>query len=143
MRAYDPTLPTITSIPNILRCILLYSVGLAPFIDYKCDAFGIDVRAIGMDRINKEKALAGFPQWVKNVIGWAFAGTPPAMCMLPKLFAVMRKRGVPVYFLGVETAAQVRNAIENGASGFLTDKPNELCRFMKMNGVRFNSVDQD
>lgn len=141
LMSFDSKIPCITSLPNIFRVLLFYMVGLAPFINFNCDAFGIDVRAVPMERINKEKALMDAPQWLKEMIGYIFQGSPPTMCMLPKLYNLMRKRGTPVYFLGVETQMQIHSAIENGASGFLTDKPNFACKYMRMNRLKMNTVD--
>jgi len=140
LRSADSNIPSITSLPNILRVFFLYALGLAPFIDVQCDVFGIDVRTIDQERVNNEKSLASLPQWAKNIIAFLFQGSPPALCMLPNLYGMLRKKGVPVYFLGVDSVPALHNAIMNGASGVLTDKPNMLCAHIKVHRLQLNQV---
>jgi len=140
LRCADSSIPSITSLPNILRVFFFYALGMAPFIDVKCDVFGIDVRTIDQERVDNEKSLAALPQWGKNILAFLFQGSPPALCMLPNLYSMLRKKGVPVFFLGVDSIPALHNAIVNGASGVLSDKPNMLCAHIKTHRLQFNRV---
>lgn len=140
LRMVDSTIPSITSLPNILRVFFLYALGLAPFIDVRCDVFGIDVRTIDQERVNNERSLQALPQWGKNIIAFLFQGSPPSLCLLPTLYSMLRKKGVPVYFLGVDSIPVLHNAVVNGASGVLTDKPNMLCAHIKAMRLQLNQV---
>lgn len=140
LRSFDASVPCITSLPNILRVLMCYALGIAPFIDLQCDVFGIDCRIIDQERVDNEKSIKSLPQWAKNLIAYLFQGSPPQLLLLPYLYAMLRKKGVPVFFLGVDSIQFLHTAMRNGASAVLTDKPNMICAYMNAQRLGMNEV---
>jgi glycerophosphoryl diester phosphodiesterase len=46
LRAYDPALPTLTSVDNMLKIVMAYYCGLMPFVDIPDKVFGITLDAV-------------------------------------------------------------------------------------------------
>ena len=57
------------------------------------------------------------------------------------LFGHLRRRGVPVVFLGVNSEADIALAHMYGATAVLTDRVEWLCRHMKDNGIKLMSIE--
>lgn len=131
LREFNPSIPTITSIQSMLNILLLYYAGILPFVDIEDAVFGITVDEISLEQIQQEKALKNFPEWFKLFLSYVFIGKPPTMMVAPGLFAHLRKRGVPVWFLGVNEEVELDLAITTGATGVLTDRPNWACHMMR------------
>jgi hypothetical protein len=75
------------------------------------------------------------------VLVWLFRGKPtPYIFLKPKLYTLLRKRGIPTYFLGINSMQSLHMAIELGAAGILTDKPNFMCSYMEKNGIRMSQL---
>lgn len=49
----------------------------------------------------EEKALKGAPMWVKRTLAYLFRGRPPYPMVAPGLFSQLRKRGIPVWCVGI------------------------------------------
>lgn len=63
------------------------------------------------------------------------------MLVLPKLFAHLRRRGIPVWFMGVNDEHDYKLALEAGATGVLTDRIDWLCKTKAQNPqLTFKSV---
>ena len=137
----DPIIPRCTHLLNIVRVFFLFELGLAPFIDIKADTFGVDVREVTKERVHNDVIFAGLPNWSKDVLVWLFRGTPtPHIFLKPKLYALLRRRGIPTYFLGINCVQSLHMAIELGAAGILTDKPNFMCAYMQKNAIKMSQV---
>ena len=137
----DPEIPRCTHLLNIVRVLFLFELGLAPFIDVQADTFGVDVREVSKERVYNDVIFAGLPDWFKDVLVWLFRGKPtPYIFLKPKLYTLLRKRGIPTYFLGINSMQSLHMAIELGAAGILTDKPNFMCSYMEKNGIRMSQL---
>lgn len=58
----------------------------------------------------------------------------------PSLFRQLRLRGIPVWFLGVNTEQELQLAMASGATAVLTDRVRWLLGEMKDRGIRFEEV---
>lgn len=142
LRMQDPSIFCCTPLLNIIRVVFLYMLGLLPFIDVKCDTFGIDMRAVTKERVYNDVIFKSVPSWLKDILIFIFrgGGGTPYIFLHPKLYSLLRKRGIPTYFLGVNDIKNLQIAIKHGAAAVLTDKPNFLCSYVKQNGVSFIDV---
>eukprot|EP00602_Paraphysomonas_sp_CaronLab_P006862 CAMPEP_0185022208 /NCGR_PEP_ID=MMETSP1103-20130426/4938_1 /TAXON_ID=36769 /ORGANISM="Paraphysomonas bandaiensis, Strain Caron Lab Isolate" /LENGTH=313 /DNA_ID=CAMNT_0027554179 /DNA_START=35 /DNA_END=973 /DNA_ORIENTATION=+ len=122
LREFNPNIPTITSVLGILKVLVLYYTGVLPFVSLDDDVFGITMEAITLKVIREERALASVPDWIKVILSYVFAGVPPKIMLAPGLFTHLRKRGVPVWFLGVNHEEHVEMARTYGATAVLTDR---------------------
>ncbi|CAE7484572.1 unnamed protein product [Symbiodinium microadriaticum] len=91
--------------------------------------------------IEKDVALKFLPQWCKVLLSYLFAGTPPRFMMSPSLFAHLRRRGVPVLFLGVNTEGHIALAHNSGATAVLTDRVEWLYNHMKDNKIELMKIE--
>lgn len=141
LRKSDPNIHTMCSIMEMLKILACYYIGILPFIKVKDAVFGITIEEITMTRINNEKALKHAPGWFKNFLGKVMSGKPPwAMCA-PKLFAHLRSRGIPIWFLGVNSEEDVLLAVQAGATGILTDRVNWLAAHLRESGHVFETIE--
>ena len=136
----DSQIPTITSVEGMLKTLFFYYTGLLPFMSIDDPVFGITVEEISLEKIRKEKALKGSPEWFKKVLAFFFRGKPPYAMIAPKLFSHLRKRGMPIWFLGVNDENDVNIALKSGATGVLTDRINWLSKYVKENNLKFANV---
>jgi glycerophosphoryl diester phosphodiesterase len=95
-----------------------------------------------LDKIRREKVLQGLPDWFKKVLAFIFQGKPPHVMLAPGLFTQLRARGVPVWFLGVNSEADLLTAVRLGATGVLTDRINWLTRTMRERKLAFKKIAQ-
>lgn len=86
--------------------------------------------------------LQGLPDWFKKVLAFIFQGKPPHVMLAPGLFTQLRARGVPVWFLGVNSEADLLTAVRLGATGVLTDRINWLTRTMRERKLAFKKIAQ-
>ena len=91
-------------------------------------------------QVRKEKAVEGFPDFIKRVVSFLLAGKPPKLMCNPTLFAHLRRRGIGVWFLGVNSETDLKIAIDSGATGVLTDRVNWITKYMKENRLAFKKV---
>lgn len=143
LRGKDKSIPTITSIAGMLKVLFLYYTGLLAFFPLDDAVFGITVEEVGtifhsfycflnfytstavkitLEKIRHEKALKGMPDWFHSGLSYLFQGRPPRPMLAPALFSHLRKRGMPVWFLGVNSEEDLKLASDAGATGFLTDR---------------------
>ena len=104
----EPAIATITSVTGMLRVLALHYLGLLPFCPIDDAVFGVTVEEITLDTVMKEKAVQGFPLWAKHALAYVFRGRPPAPMVAPALFAHLRERGIPVWFLGVNSESDLK-----------------------------------
>ena len=135
LRGYNPAIPTITPIITVFQTLFFFYIGLLPFVDLDDAVFGITLeevcnslfssfmtfsyslfrrQQVTLEKIRRESALQGFPDWCKVALSYIFAGKPPTMMLCPSLFAHLRKRGIAVWFLGVNEEEHLTLAIETG-----------------------------
>lgn len=69
-----------------------------------------------------EKATKDLPEIAQKLVAWLFQGKPPKIFLAQKLFTHLRRRGIPVWFLGVNTEEELLLAIDIGATAVFTDK---------------------
>jgi glycerophosphoryl diester phosphodiesterase len=141
LRACDPTIPIIASVPNLLKTLMLHYCCLLPFFSVDFDAMGIPVDEVDLARVRNEKSLKKLPDWVKRIIAYVFAGKPSGMMVSPSLFRHLRKRGIPTWFLGVNDSTDVRVAVEAGASGVLTDRINWMKSYLREGDIKYKGLD--
>ena len=58
----------------------------------------------------------------------------------PKLFEHLQKRGIPVWFLGVNDDKDIELALKSGATGVLTDRINWLMSELKCRQESFVEI---
>jgi glycerophosphoryl diester phosphodiesterase len=170
LRAADSSIPTITSVPGMLRVLALYYSGLLPFSTIPDAVFGITVEEVSclsvcryseshdgclsqslfhmnvmfeqitLEDIRNEQSLSFLPSWVHPLLHVLFRGKPPHLMIAPSLFRQLRLRGIPVWFLGVNTEQELQLAMASGATAVLTDRVRWLLREMKDLDIRFEEV---
>jgi len=141
LRKADPVIPTVVSILGVLKVLMLYYFGALPFVDLDDAVFGVTVEEITLEKIRHEKPLKGFPDWVKRVLAFLFQGKPPVPMVSPNLFLQLRNRGVPIWFLGINTEKDLMIAINSGATGVLTDRVSWLVKLMKEKDLKFQHIE--
>ena len=75
-----------------------------------------------MHKIQEEKDTKDLPLFVQKILHWLFQGRPPWPMVSKKLFTHLRRRGIPVWFMGVNSDEDLKLAFEFGVTGILTDK---------------------
>ena len=133
-------IPVITSVQGMLRVFLHYYLGLVPFLPFGCDVFGITVEEVNLEVVRREPALRGLPDWLKRVIAFFFGGKPSRAMLCPALFRHLRRRGVGVWFLGVNSEEDLRVAERTGATGVLTDRIRWLTNTIAEKGIVFSQI---
>ena len=131
----EPGIATITSVNGMLRVLALHYLGILPFCPIDDAVFGVTVEEITLDTVMKEKAVQSFPLWVKHLLAFVFRGRPPAPMVAPALFAHLRERGMPVWFLGVNSDSDLKLYVEGvciRASKLLVSSHLVSCLFTRM-----------
>jgi len=136
LRQANKNIPTITSITGMLKILGLYYIGLLPFHEIEDSVFGITVEEITYEKVLKEKAIASFPLWIKQILATLLKGKPPYIMVAPGLFNHLKKRGIPVWFLGVNDEKDLRIAESAGATAVLTDRINWIVSYIKDNNIK-------
>merc|ERR1739841_405804 len=85
--------------------------------------FGIAVDKIDFHRMRQNKTFAKFPDWALRLLDRVMGGDPSPAFLCPGLLRHLRARGVPSWFLGVNTEAHVRVCHRVGGCAVLTDSP--------------------
>lgn len=73
-------------------------------------------------------------------MAYCFRGRPPYAMLAPKLFTHLRRRGIPIWFLNVNTEEDLKLAIDTGATGVLTDRIAWLNETMNSNEWSFKNL---
>lgn len=60
--------------------------------------------------------------------------------LAPALFAHLRRRGIQVWFLGVNTEHDLKLAVNSGATAVLTDRIHWLKQTMNEQNLRFAKI---
>ena len=93
-----------------------------------------------MEQIRSESSVAFLPSWIHYLLSLLFQGKPPHLMIAPSLFRHLRSRGVPVWFLGVNTVDELLLADKAGATAVLTDRIRWLVREMKDRDIRLATI---
>jgi glycerophosphoryl diester phosphodiesterase len=144
LKKQDSTIPTCSHLVNIVRVVFLYIAGLAPFIDIGCDAFGIDMRKVDKERVYNDSIFKNYPNWIKDVLIFLFqgGGETPYIFQQRQLYTLLRKRGIPTYFLGANDLKTLHMAARLGASAVLTDRPHFISAYVKHNKLTLSDIDR-
>ncbi|RYH10464.1 hypothetical protein EON65_39500 [archaeon] len=140
LRQYDADIPTVTSIPGMLTILLQYYLCILPFVEIKEAVFGIPLEEISLAKIRGEKALEKAPDWIKRLLAYVFRGKPPFAMLSKQLFTHLRRRGVYVLFLGVNTEEELRLAERFGVTGVISDRVSWLTKTMEEKGIKFKEL---
>lgn len=134
------SLPLITSVQGMLRVFLLYYLGVLPLCSVDCDVFGITTEDISLDKIRRESSLRGLPDLAKQWLAAVFGGKPSRAMLCPALFRHLRRRGVAVWFLGVNHEHELELALRCGATGALTDRISWMSTRMRQRNLHFKRL---
>ena len=99
------------------------------------------LQQISLARIRSEKALKGAPDWLCRVLARVLVGKPPWAMLTPKLFAHLRARGIPVWFMGVNSEEEMHTAVLAGATGVLTDRVRWAVEYTQANHMHFKTIE--
>lgn len=123
LRRACPEIPTIISIKSMLRILLLHYLGVLPFFPVVEQVFCIKFDEVTIEDIREEKAFRNLPAFMHQVLAYLFAGRPPTVMFSPSLFSHLRRRGLEIWFMGVDQEADIKIAMESGATGILVNRP--------------------
>lgn len=84
--------------------------------------------------------LKTLPKWIKILISYLFYGSPPYIMMSSSLFQHLRARGIPVWFMFVNTDRELDLANKYGATAALTDRADWLINRMKERNIHFKKI---
>jgi glycerophosphoryl diester phosphodiesterase len=140
LRAKDESIPTIVSTTRVLLTLLMYYVGVLPFVSFPDAVFGITLEQITLERIQTEKSIKDFPGWFKRLLYYILQGKPSGIMLAPTMFTHLRRRGIPVWFLGCQNEEDLKISIKSGATAVLTDRVNWLSSFIRQRGIRFQAM---
>ena len=93
-----------------------------------------------MEKVQHEKATEKLPYVIQYFLTVLFMGRPPYLMISKKLFTHMRRRGIPVWFLGVNNEVDLKLAIDYGATAVLTDRIQWLHDTLKTKGLTFTPL---
>ncbi len=94
-----------------------------------------------MEKVQHEKATANLPHFLQRFLCFLFAGKPPYFMVAPGLFAHLRRRGVQVWFVGVNTERELQHAVQAGATGVLTDRIHWLQKTIREKNIVFKHIE--
>ncbi len=95
---------------------------------------------MSLEKLRNERSIADVPDFIKRILAIILQGHPPYVLMCPKLFTHLRRRGIPIWFLNVQTEEELVIAINAGATAILTDKVEWLTETMKRKNLKFKEL---
>ena len=128
LRLKDPSIPNITSVLGMLKILLMYYSGVLPFISIEEDIYGVPCDNVDFNRLRNQALFKGFPDTFIYLMLYLFGGHPPKALLPNGLFHHLRKRGIPIWLLGVNSHNDIEVAIKAGVTAVLTDKPEWLAQ---------------
>ena len=137
LRRVDPTLPTINSVPEMLRCFAAWHLGVAPFLPLawlngNASVLGVPADRVDAARLRQNKTFAGWPDWAVRALAACVGGDPSALFLCPALLRHLREaRGVPAWFLCINAEPALRAVQRAGAGAALTDRPRWLAATLR------------
>lgn len=129
LRMMNPDVPTLYTMKEVLKTIVLYLVGLLPFFPVYAHHFEIPMCSIFYENFESfpDKAGTRLLRCVVKILDYILTNE--------KLIAHLRRRGVPTYFFVLNKPDEWERAVRCGASGIMTDFPEELKRWMVERGL--------
>jgi len=129
LAARDDSIPRICSVAEVLKATLMYHMGVLRACPLPFSIFGVKVgdarKMLGLAR--KIPVSRWIPQsLLLQIINWVIR-----LVSDPGLARFMRKRGVPVYVLGVNDQKAYGAALNMGGTAVLTDRPLWLRTYMQ------------
>eukprot|EP00937_MAST-01D_sp_MAST-1D-sp2_P005399 g5399.t1 len=139
LRACDPAIPTLPSIPEMLRTVAAHYLGLAPLLPAALLApfavFGLPVDRVDFARVRSNKTFATCPDWLLRAAVTVAGGDPCKAFLCGALVRHLRDaRGVPTWYLGVNDRRQLSAVRGAGASAVLCDRPEWLAGVLREEG---------
>jgi hypothetical protein len=137
LRCVDPAIPTINSLPEMLRCFAAWHLGVAPFLPLawlngNASVLGVPADRVDAARLRQNKTFGGWPDWAVRALAACVGGDPSAVLLCPALLRHLREaRGVPAWFLGINAEPALRAVQRAGASAALTDRPRWLAAMLR------------
>ena len=101
---------------------IFYYTGILPFIPLKTDIFGFPFDNVDYERIRHNLPPA-IPDLFCRFLADYLCGDPPSLFLAPKLIAHLRRRGIPIWVLGINSDSALKEAQALGATAVLTDRP--------------------
>ena len=126
LRIKDPSIPNITSVLGMLKILLMYYSGVLPFMSIEEDIYGVPCDKVDFTRLRSQALFKGFPDSFIYFMLYLFGGHPPKALLPHGLFQHLRKRGIPIWLLGVNSHSDLEVAVKAGVTAVLTDKPEWL-----------------
>ncbi len=80
------------------------------------------------------------PEYIKVFLSYIFKGKPPYIMINQALFSHLKRRGIHVWFLGVNNSKELDIAVKSGATAVLTDRPIWLNETINANKIKFSSI---
>jgi len=131
LRGKDPSIPNITSVVGMMKILVMYYSGLLPFVAIEEDIYGVPCDKVDFNRLRSQAAFKGLPDPFIYFLLYLFGGHPPKALLPRGLFHHLRKRGIPIWLLGVNSDTDIDVAIKAGVTAVLTDKPEWLAQNKK------------
>eukprot|EP00298_Acanthocystis_sp_HF-20_P012146 c19739_g1_i1.p1 GENE.c19739_g1_i1~~c19739_g1_i1.p1 ORF type:complete len:266 (-),score=115.18 c19739_g1_i1:35-832(-) len=124
LREFEPKVPTISSIQEMLSTSFFFHIGLLPFLPVNYQVHGIPCDKIDGERIHRN--LKSVPKWFCDFLALLIGGDPPKFFISPNLNNHLRKRGIAVWVLGVNNDHAINIGFESNSTGLVSDRPKWL-----------------
>lgn len=125
--ATNPNIGLFASFPRVLKILVLFYLGLLPFVPLKETHFEIP-----MPRIYATSVIRDPNQ---GVIRSILARVANFLLMSPILFKHLEKRGIQTYIWVLNNEDEFERAYHCGATGIMTDYPSKLKLFQLSQGM--------
>ena len=139
LQRFNKHLPTICSIMEVVETLILYITGLLPFVSLGFNIFGFPCDDIHAERLH---GIIPFPMQMCRFIAFAVGGKPARMFRFSALNMHLKRRGMPIFALGINDESDINSFLVTHATAALTDKPKWMlsrkASFRKENSVTSN-----
>ena len=129
VRAVNAHIPTYYSATEVAKLVILYLIGLLPFLPLGADLFEIPMYSLFLEHCKT------FPQRARSLKRQVLTRVLDFLLTNRTLIEYLKKRGVPTYFFVLNAEHEWKRAVECGASGIMTDFPTKLKHWMKTNHI--------
>ena len=123
LQKYNPTIPTICSIFEVVETLILFITGLLPFVSLGYNIIGFPADNMDAERLH---TIIKFPMPVCRLIAWAVGGRPARIFRFSSLNLHLRRRGMPIFLLGINGDSDIPSFALTHATACLTDRPKWL-----------------
>jgi len=124
--ASDPSIPRLSSVPEVITYTLLFWLGLLPLMPMDISMFGITCGTLESlhSFVETVSVLCSMPYEIQMFI----VRTYRAMLTSPDMFTYMKSRNIMCVLLGVNTDEDLEFSREMGADMVITDNPEWLAK---------------